>query len=116
MLQFIRNFAGSWVVKILFVLLILSFGIWGIGDVFRSTTPTTVAEVGKERDRIILEGTIPSATKLIPGCPFATRCPRKLGAICDNEPPPQHVTPQGHRIACHIPLDDLAKLNTRAAE
>ncbi|MBY6261626.1 peptidylprolyl isomerase [Azospirillum sp. 412522] len=47
MLQFIRNFAGSWVVKILFVLLILSFGIWGIGDVFRSTTPTTVAEVGK---------------------------------------------------------------------
>ena len=47
MLQFIRNFAGSWVVKILFVLLILSFGIWGIGDVFRSSTPTTVAEVGK---------------------------------------------------------------------
>jgi peptidyl-prolyl cis-trans isomerase D len=46
MLQFIRNFAGSWVVKILFVLLILSFGIWGIGDVFRSSTPTTVAEVG----------------------------------------------------------------------
>ncbi|HYF90358.1 peptidylprolyl isomerase [Azospirillum sp.] len=47
MLQFIRNFAGSWVVKILFVLLILSFGVWGIGDVFRASTPTTVAEVGK---------------------------------------------------------------------
>lgn len=46
MLQFIRTFAGSWVVKILFVLLILSFGIWGIGDVFRSSTPTSVAEVG----------------------------------------------------------------------
>src|SRR5262249_23714646 len=39
-----------------------------------------VAEVGKERDRIILEGTIPSATKPIPGCPFASRCPRKIGA------------------------------------
>lgn len=47
MLQFIRTFAGSWVVKILFVLLILSFGIWGIGDVFRAATPTSVAEVGK---------------------------------------------------------------------
>jgi len=47
MLQFIRTFAGSWVVKILFVLLILSFGIWGIGDVFRSSVPTSVAEVGK---------------------------------------------------------------------
>ncbi|MBP2227252.1 peptidyl-prolyl cis-trans isomerase D [Azospirillum agricola] len=55
MLQFIRNFAGSWVVKILFVLLILSFGVWGIGDVFRSSVPTTVAEVGKvaiERDAL----------------------------------------------------------------
>lgn len=46
MLQFIRSFAGSWVVKILFVLLILSFGVWGIGDMFRASTPTTVAKVG----------------------------------------------------------------------
>lgn len=55
MLQFIRTFAGSWVVKILFVLLILSFGIWGIGDVFRAATPTSVAQVGKvdiERDAL----------------------------------------------------------------
>lgn len=48
MLQFIRNFAGSWIVKILFVLLILSFGVWGIGDVVRqSGISDTVAEVGK---------------------------------------------------------------------
>ncbi|MGQ9367127.1 peptidyl-prolyl cis-trans isomerase [Azospirillum sp. A39] len=47
MLQFIRTFAGSWVVKILFVLLIASFAIWGIGDVFRNAGPSdTVAEVG----------------------------------------------------------------------
>lgn len=48
MLQFIRSFAGSWVVKILFVFLILSFGIWGIGDVVRQGgISTTVAEVGR---------------------------------------------------------------------
>ena len=35
MLQAIRSRATSWVVKILFLLLILSFGIWGIGDIFR---------------------------------------------------------------------------------
>jgi len=48
MLQSIRNTAGSWVVKILFVLLIASFGIWGIGDVVnRSDAPSdVVAEVG----------------------------------------------------------------------
>lgn len=35
MLQNIRNYAGSFVVKILFAILILSFFIWGIADVFR---------------------------------------------------------------------------------
>lgn len=75
-----------------------------------------VAEVGKERTRIILEGTLPSTTKPIPGCAFASRCPRKLGGICDTEPPPEQVTPQGHRILCHIPTSDLIRLNYQAAE
>lgn len=48
MLQFIRSAVGSWIVKILFVLLIVSFGVWGVGDMFRGGAPssTTVAEVG----------------------------------------------------------------------
>src|ERR1700741_1343621 len=48
MLQAIRSKAGSLVVKILFALLIVSFGIWGIGDIFRerSAAETTVANVG----------------------------------------------------------------------
>ena len=35
MLQFLRSKAGSFVFKILFVILIASFGIWGIGDFLR---------------------------------------------------------------------------------
>jgi peptidyl-prolyl cis-trans isomerase D len=48
MLQSIRNQAKSWVVFILFGLLILSFGIWGIADIFRPgvSAKTTVAQVG----------------------------------------------------------------------
>ncbi|HEY0838091.1 MAG TPA: peptidyl-prolyl cis-trans isomerase [Azospirillum sp.] len=47
MLQFIRSFAGSWVVKILFVLLIASFAVWGIGDVVRQGgTSNTMIDVG----------------------------------------------------------------------
>jgi peptidyl-prolyl cis-trans isomerase D len=47
MLQLIRSKATSFVVKILFGLLIVTFGIWGIGDIFRSAGPdTTVAKVG----------------------------------------------------------------------
>jgi peptide/nickel transport system ATP-binding protein len=57
--------------------------------------------------RIVLEGVLPSATDLPQGCPFATRCPRKIGAICDTTPPPEQRTPAGHRILCHIPLDHL---------
>jgi peptidyl-prolyl cis-trans isomerase D len=47
MLQAIRSKAGSFVVKLLFVLLILTFGIWGIGDIFRTrSSDTAVATVG----------------------------------------------------------------------
>ena len=47
MLQAIRSKASSLIVKILFAALILSFGVWGIGDIFRNRgTDTTVATVG----------------------------------------------------------------------
>ena len=47
MLQAIRSKAGSFVVKALFALLILTFGIWGIGDIFRNRgTDAAVATVG----------------------------------------------------------------------
>jgi peptidyl-prolyl cis-trans isomerase D len=47
MLEAIRNKAGSFVVKILFLVLVLSFVLWGIADVFSpSQGPDWVAEVG----------------------------------------------------------------------
>ena len=46
MLQAIRGTVGSWIVKILFAFLILSFAVWGIGDMFRDRGPdTTIIEV-----------------------------------------------------------------------
>jgi peptidyl-prolyl cis-trans isomerase D len=50
MLQAIRSKAGSVVVKALFALLILTFGIWGIGDIFRNRpTDTTIATIDGQR-------------------------------------------------------------------
>ncbi len=48
MLQAIRSRATGFVVKILFGLLIATFGLWGIGDIFRNNTgpDTSVARVG----------------------------------------------------------------------
>jgi len=47
MLQSIRSRASSWVIKILFFVLILAFGVWGIEDIFRGPgQQSTVATVG----------------------------------------------------------------------
>ncbi len=69
-----------------------------------------IADPDVQQRRIILEGSIPSPQNRPAGCPFATRCPRKLGEICDTTPPPVQSSPAGHRIACHIPLAELSKV------
>lgn len=46
------------------------------------------------------------------GCPFQRRCPRKLGAICENDMPPWREDGNGHAIRCHIPVDELRKRQT----
>ncbi|MDE2462830.1 MAG: SurA N-terminal domain-containing protein, partial [Alphaproteobacteria bacterium] len=46
MLQKMRGFAQSWVASIFLGLLALSFGVWGIADIFRGTVDTSVATVG----------------------------------------------------------------------
>ncbi len=66
-----------------------------------------IADPDRQQKRILLEGAMPSPRDVPKGCPFATRCPRKLGEICDTTPPPEHRTNTGHRIACHIPIEQL---------
>ena len=63
-----------------------------------------------KQKRVRLEGEIPSVIDPPKGCRFSTRCPHKIGAICDNEPPPDVEAAPGHRIKCHIPLEDLKKV------
>jgi peptidyl-prolyl cis-trans isomerase D len=47
MLTAIRSKTSSWIAKILFVLLIVAFGVWGIGDIFRGDkAQSPVAEIG----------------------------------------------------------------------
>jgi peptide/nickel transport system ATP-binding protein len=65
---------------------------------------------GLRQARIRLEGEIPSPLNLPPGCRFAGRCPRYLGAVCDSEPPPARDAGDGHVIHCHIPLTELRRV------
>jgi len=46
------------------------------------------------------------------GCVFRTRCPRKLGAICDDAQPPFADAGDAHWIRCHIPAPELRTLQS----
>ena len=67
-----------------------------------------VPEPGLEARRVRLEGPLPSPKDPPPGCCFTTRCPRRLGPECDGERPALAEVGPGHRLACHIPLPELA--------
>jgi peptide/nickel transport system ATP-binding protein len=74
-------------------------------EALMSAVPTLDGQIG---ERVRLRGEIPSAVSLPRGCVFQTRCPRKLGKICETEEPPLHRGAEtGHEIRCHIPVSEL---------
>jgi len=62
------------------------------------------------QERIRLSGSVPSAVHIPVGCRFHPRCPRKLGPICETEEPPWQNVNRFHSICCHIPLEELTRL------
>ena len=75
---------------------------------------SAVSDVGKDApQRIKLQGEIPSAARPPRGCAFHTRCPRRIGPICDEQEPPLVDSRPGHAIRCHIPLPELAALQAK---
>jgi peptide/nickel transport system ATP-binding protein len=70
-----------------------------------------IADTSVEKKHIVLEGDIPSAVNPPPGCPFQTRCPRKIGKICEEQEPPIRVFGRGHKIACHIAPEELERMD-----
>jgi peptide/nickel transport system ATP-binding protein len=69
-----------------------------------------VPDPSAPRRDIRLEGEVPSARSIPTGCRFHTRCPRFLGDICITTEPPLRDAGDGHVIRCHIPIDDLIRL------
>ncbi|HOO62353.1 MAG TPA: ATP-binding cassette domain-containing protein [Synergistaceae bacterium] len=57
----------------------------------------------REREKMILQGDIPSPVNLPPGCRFHTRCPYAQPRCREEEPP--FVFSGGRGVACHYPLD-----------
>lgn len=75
-----------------------------------SSIPTTDIDSHK-KERILLEGNIPSPIKPPSGCKFHTRCYMACDK-CQRVPPPLTEIEPGHFVACHFPerkLDENGK-------
>ena len=60
-----------------------------------------IPDPGHHKDRIILEGDIPSTINLPKGCPFAARCSKCKPECLETRPETKEVEP-GHFVACHL--------------
>ncbi|HEY9344508.1 MAG TPA: ABC transporter ATP-binding protein, partial [Inquilinus sp.] len=44
------------------------------------------------------------------GCPFHSRCPHKLGPVCEQAEPPLRDVGPGHGIRCHLAVEQLERI------
>jgi len=63
-----------------------------------SAIPVPDPDIERKRQRIVLQGEVPSPDTYYPGCPFADRCPIVRPEKCTASPPPLEGTP--HPAAC----------------
>ena len=69
-----------------------------------SAVPIPDPEVERNRQRILLQGDLPSPADPPPGCVFNTRC-WKAQEICRTELPPLVQVAPGHELACFFPVE-----------
>ena len=61
----------------------------------------SVPDPTAKRERILLEGSIPSAHKPPTGCKFHTRCPKCM-ECCKTQAPERYEVDDGHYVYCHL--------------
>jgi peptide/nickel transport system ATP-binding protein len=47
---------------------------------------------------------------------FHTRCHRFLGKICEEVEPPLVEVEAGHQMRCHIPIEELRRMQVKPEE
>ncbi|AFG36599.1 ABC transporter ATP-binding protein [Spirochaeta africana] len=70
-----------------------------------------IPRYGHKRERIILEGDVPSPVNPPQGCIFSARCPFVMDK-CRTTPPPFVESGENHQVACHL-VSDAMELDSR---
>jgi oligopeptide/dipeptide ABC transporter ATP-binding protein len=70
-----------------------------------SAVPVPDPQIEATRERIVLQGDLPSPINLPTGCVFSTRCFRAQDR-CRVETPPLVEFSPGHQVACFFPITD----------
>ena len=73
-----------------------------------SAVPIPDPDLEKQKQRIILEGDVPSPIDVPKGCPFAGRC-RYAKAKCSEDRPELREVKPGHQVVCHF-VDEINDL------
>ncbi|MBM7691952.1 oligopeptide transport system ATP-binding protein [Peribacillus deserti] len=60
-----------------------------------------IPDVDHKKERILLQGDVPSPANPPKGCPFHTRCPKAMD-ICSSSRPIFKAVSPGHYTACHL--------------
>ncbi|KEI74276.1 ABC transporter ATP-binding protein [Clostridium botulinum] len=66
-----------------------------------SAIPVPDPKLGRDRERIMLHGEVPSPINPKPGCKFAARC-KYAKEICKKEKPKLKEIENDHFVACHL--------------
>jgi oligopeptide/dipeptide ABC transporter ATP-binding protein len=79
-----------------------------------SAVPIPDPNLAAQRQRVILEGDVPSPIDPPSGCRFHPRCPRAQFPVCKEDDPALTPHHEGQLAACHFPLEDRTVVESSA--
>jgi oligopeptide/dipeptide ABC transporter ATP-binding protein len=79
-----------------------------------SAVPIPDPNLAARKQRVILEGDVPSPIDPPSGCRFHPRCPRAQFPVCKDDDPVLTPHHRGQLAACHFPLEDRTVVESTA--